>query len=119
MNTGDHLAKDSEELFNDLSDSEDETGDQDFADNRLLKPTYSSLNKVRKLFKKYSKFSVLSKLAKAASCLSATKQRHLAAASAAPRLQQHFQNSTATEAMAITNHTLATHVDASDFSTHF
>jgi hypothetical protein len=52
MNTGDHLAKDSEELFNDLSDSEDETGNQDFADNRLLKPTYSSLNKVHNNFKK-------------------------------------------------------------------
>lgn len=115
MNTGDHLAKDSEELFNDLSDSEDETGDQDFVDNRLLKPTYSSLNKVRKLLKNYSSFSVLSKLAKTASCLSATKQRHPAAASAAPGLQQHFQNSTATEAMAITNHALATHVNASHF----
>ena len=52
MNTGDHLAKDSEELFNDLSDSEDETGNQDFADNRLLKPTYSSLNKVRVEFER-------------------------------------------------------------------
>lgn len=51
MNTGDHLAKDSDELFNDLSDSEDESGSQDLAEengeqNRFLKPTYSSLNKV-------------------------------------------------------------------------
>jgi len=50
MNTGDHLAKDSDELFNDLSDSEDESGSQDLAEengeqNRFLKPTYSSLNK--------------------------------------------------------------------------
>ncbi|CBY35306.1 unnamed protein product [Oikopleura dioica] len=50
MNTGDHLEKDSDELFNDLSDSEDESGSQDFAEengeqNSFLKPTYSSLNK--------------------------------------------------------------------------
>ena len=50
MDTGDHLAKDSEELFNDLSDSESESDSQDSAENskksRLHNPTYSSLSKV-------------------------------------------------------------------------
>ena len=49
MDTGDHLAKDSEELFNDITDSEDEedSAEEQRQQSRLTQPTFSSLNKVK------------------------------------------------------------------------
>ncbi|CAG5087923.1 Oidioi.mRNA.OKI2018_I69.PAR.g11671.t1.cds [Oikopleura dioica] len=48
MDTGDHLAKDSEELFNDITDSEDEedSAEEQRQQSRLTQPTFSSLNKI-------------------------------------------------------------------------
>ena len=55
MDTGDHLAKDSDELFNDITDSEDEedSSEEQKKQSRLTQPTFSSLNKVKFHHKKW------------------------------------------------------------------